>query len=137
MSYPAGTMSGMSDDWTVERHLKDKPVEVVALYDRFIAIATRCGPFTYAVAKTAITLKGSRRGFAGAAPGATRLDGYFDLQRQVEGPQIRRSSPYTTRLFVHHFRVTDLEQLDDDFAAWIAEAYEVGQGAHLDRPPAR
>lgn len=136
MSYPTGTMIGMSDDWTVERHLKDKPAEVVALYDRFIAIATRCGPFTYAVAKTAITLKGSRRGFAGAAPGATRLDGYFDLQRQVDGPQIRRSSPYTKKLFVHHFRVTHLDQLDDDFAAWMAEAYEVGQGAHLNPPAA-
>jgi hypothetical protein len=94
-------MIGMSDDWTVERHLKDKPADVVALYERFIDIATRCGPFTYAVAKTAITLKGSRRGFAGAAPGASRLDGYFDLQRQVDGPQIRRSSPYTKKLFVH------------------------------------
>lgn len=130
-------MIGMSDDWTVERHLKDKPAEIVALYERFIALATRCGPFTYAVAKTAITLKGSRRGFAGAAPGATSLDGYFDLQRRVEGPQIRRSSPYTKRLFVHQFRVVRLEQLDDDFATWIAEAYQVGQGAHLSRPPAR
>lgn len=129
-------MIGMSDDWTVERHLKDKPAEIVALYERFIALATRCGPFTYAVAKTAITLKGSRRGFAGAAPGATRLDGYFDLQRQVEGPQIRRSSPYTKRLFVHQFRVVHLDQLDDNFATWISEAYQVGQGAHLSRPPA-
>lgn len=132
-----GTMIGMSDDWTVERHLKDKPAEVVALYERFIALATRCGPFTYAVAKTAITLKGSRRGFAGAAPGATSLGGYFDLQREVEGPQIRRSSPYTKRLFVHQFRVVRLDQLDDNFATWISEAYQVGQGAHLSRPPAR
>jgi hypothetical protein len=83
------------------------------------------------VAKTAITLKGSRQGFAGAAPGATSLDGYFDPQRQVEGPQIRRSSPYTKRLFVHQFRVVHLDQLDDNFATWIAEAYQVGQGAHL------
>jgi hypothetical protein len=101
-------MIGMSDDWTVERHLKDKPAEVVALYERFIAIATRCGPFTYAVAKTAITLKGSRRGC---------------------------TSPYGKGLFVHQFRVTHLDQLDDEFATWIAEAYQVGQGAHLNRPP--
>ena len=127
----------MSEGWTVERHLTGKPAEVVALYERFIALAARCGPFTYAVAKTAITLKGSRRGFAGAAPGAAWLDGYFDLQRQVVGPQVRRSTPYTKRLFVHQFRVTHLDQLDDGFAAWIAEAYEVGQGAHLGRPPAR
>jgi hypothetical protein len=130
-------MTGMTDDWTVERHLKDKPAEIVALYDRFIELATRCGPFTYAVAKTAISLKGSRRGFAGATVGMKSLDGFFDLQRQVHGPQIRRSSPYTKRLFVHHFRVTRLDQLDDEFGNWLAEAYQVGQGAHLSRPPAQ
>jgi hypothetical protein len=62
------------------------------------------------VAKTAITLKGSRRGFAGAGLGMKSLGGYFDLQRQVTGPQIRRSSPYTKRLFVHHFRVAGFER---------------------------
>jgi hypothetical protein len=130
-------MTGMSDEWTIERHLKDKPAEVIALYERFIELATACGPFTYAVAKTAITLKGSRRGFAGVGLGMKSLDGYFDLQRQVTGAQIRRSAPYTKRLFVHQFRVTSLDQLDNEFGGWIAEAYQVGQGAHLARPPAR
>ena len=59
------------------------------------------------------------------------LDGYLDLQRQVTDPRIRRSAPYTKKLFVHQFRVTSLDQLDDQFAGWVAEAYAVGQGAHL------
>ena len=95
----------MADEWTVERHLRDKPEQVVALYRRFIELAETCGPFTYAVAKTAITLKGSRRGFAGLTPRTATLDGYLDLQRRVEDVRIRRSSPYTKRLFVHHFRI--------------------------------
>jgi hypothetical protein len=121
------------DEWTVERHLAGKPAEIVELYDRFIDLVAACGPFTYAVAKTAITLKGVRRGFAGVALGATALDGHFDLMRRVEDPRIRRSSPYTKRLFVHQFRVVSLGQLDDEFGGWLAEAYEVGQGAHLGR----
>jgi hypothetical protein len=36
-------MTGVIDDWTIERHLKDKPAEVVALYDRFIELVTQCG----------------------------------------------------------------------------------------------
>ena len=124
------------DEWTVERHLRDKPAQVVALYHRFIELAEACGPFTYAVAKTAVSLKGSRRGFAGAALTMKALDGYLDLQRQISDPRIRRSSPYTRRLFVHHFRVSSLGELDNDFGRWIAEAYAVGQGAHLQvRPP--
>ncbi len=122
----------MSDEWTVERHLYDKPTHVVALYDRFVELAEACGPFTYSVTKTAITRKGTRRGFAGLKPRAASLDGYLDLQRRVEDTRIRRAGPYTKRLFVHQFRVVAPEELDATFAGWIAEAYAVGAGAHLD-----
>src|ERR1700760_4422395 len=122
------------DEWTVERHLAGRSAEIRRLYDRYIELVSACGPFTYAVARTAITLKGTRRGFTGVAPAAKWLDGYFDLMRQGGGPRIRLSSPYTKRLFVHQFRVVSPDQLDDEFAGWLAEAYAVGQGAHLNRP---
>jgi hypothetical protein len=125
-------------DWTIERHLFGKPPEIVALYHRFIELATSCGPFTYSVAKSAITLKGARRGFAGARPGNRALGGYLDLQRRVDDPRITRSSPYTGRLYVHQFRVRAPCELDDEFAGWIEEAYQVGNGAHMGRrPPGR
>jgi hypothetical protein len=119
------------NEWTVEDHLRDKPPEAVALYRRFVELVELCGPFTYAPAKTTITFKGSRRGFAGAKPTAHGLVGYLDLQRLVQDPRITSASPYTTRLFVHHFRVSAPEELDDEFAGWVREAYEVGQGGHL------
>jgi Domain of unknown function (DUF5655) len=117
---------------TIADHLAGKPDVIVALYGRFIAMVDACGPVSYRVTKTAITLKGTRRGFAGAVPKDRSLDGYLDLQRVITDPRIMRSSPYTKRLFVHHFRVTGLEQLDAEFAVWITEAYAVGAGAHLD-----
>jgi hypothetical protein len=117
--------------WTVDDHLAGKPDEIVALYRRFVALVTECGPFSYSVTKTAITMKGSRRGFAGAKPTKRSLDGYLDLQRQLHDPRILRASPYTKRLFVHQFRVTGLEQLDREFQGWIREAYDVGAGAHM------
>jgi hypothetical protein len=117
--------------WTVERHLDGKPPAVRDLYARFIEVASSCGPFSYSVTKTAITLKGSRRGFAGVTPKSAWLNGYLDLQRQVTDRRIRRSSPYTKRLFVHHFRVTDPSELDEEFAGWLQEAYAVGAGAHV------
>lgn len=121
------------DEWTVERHLVNVSDTVVGLYGRFIELAMDCGPFSYSIAKTAITLKGSRRGFAGAKPKARSLDGYFDLQRQVEDPRVTRVAPYQTSLFVHHFRVTRLDELDEQFAEWIDEAYAVGAGEHIHR----
>jgi hypothetical protein len=123
-----------SSEWTVDDHLRDKPAGSVQLYHRFVELLEACGPIRYAVAKTTITFKGTRRGFAGARPTAQGLAGYLDLQRVVEDPRILRATPYTKRLFTHQFRITAPEQLDEDFAGWVREAYAVGQGAHLGSP---
>ena len=80
-------------------------------------------------------LLGQPAGFAGAKPKAGSLDGYLDLQRRVEDPRIRRASPYTKRLVVHQFRISAPEQLDAEFAGWVGEAYQVGQGGHLGSRP--
>ena len=132
MSYPAATVAGMdSEVWTVEDHLRGKPAESVRLWHRFVELVEACGPFTYAVHKSAITLKGTRRGFAGGKPTDQGLRGYLDLQRVIEDPRIMRAEPYTKRLFVHQFRISSVEEFDDVFAGWVREAYEVGQGGHL------
>ena len=122
----------MSDRvWTVDDHLRGQPPAAVDLFRRFVRLVEACGPFEYSVAKTTITFKGVRRGFAGARPTKQGLVGYLDLLRRVEDPRIQRASPYTKSLFVHHFSVTDPNQMDDEFAGWVREAYEVGRGAHL------
>ena len=118
----------------MEDHLAGQPESSVALYREFVRLVEACGPFSYAVSKTSITFKGSRRGFAGARPDASGLRGYLDLQRAVEDPRFTNVSPYTKRLFVHHYRIRSPEELDDQFAALIREAYAVGAGAHLTQP---
>jgi Domain of unknown function (DUF5655) len=119
------------DEWTVADHLRDMPAESVALYERFIELVAANGPFTYRVTKTMITVKGVRRGFAGARPTPRGLAGYFDIQRVITDPRILRADPYTKRLFVHQFRISSADQLDDEFAGWLGEAYRVGAGDHL------
>jgi hypothetical protein len=119
-------------EWTVEDHLRDQPDTSVALFHRFTQVLEQIGPFTYSPAKTTVTFKGVRRGFAGARPDARGLTGYLDLQRPLDDPRIRNVAPYTKRLFVNHFRLTDLSQVDDEFIGWMREAYAVGAGAHLD-----
>ncbi len=122
----------MSDVWTVERHLEAGSEHGRALFQRFVDIVAPCGEYTISVAKTTITFKGPRRGFAGARPIGDRLQGYFDVTYRVEDPRIRSVAPYQKDLFVHHFRVDALEQLDERFASWIADAYDqVGCGNRL------
>lgn len=124
-------MTDAADEWTIARHLADQPEFAVELYHRFIEMVQAIGPFTYAVSKTTITLKGERRGFAGVRPYRSGLRGYFDLQREVTDPRIVSVSPYTQRLFVHQYRVASMDDLDETFAGWLQEAYAVGSGAHL------
>jgi hypothetical protein len=68
----------------------------------------------------------------GLSPRAGGVDGYFDIQRSqgTDDPRILRVDPYQCNLFVHHFRLTDPEGLDDEFRSWLEEAYAVGNGAH-------
>ena len=117
--------------WTVEDHLRDQPESSVELFHRFVHELEQIGDFTYSPAKTTITFKGTRRGFAGARPDKRGLTGYLDLQRSLDDPRIRQVAPYTKRLFVNHFRLTDPSQIDGKFVGWMHEAYAVGAGAHL------
>ncbi len=127
-TYPVPVDS--AHEWSVERHLADKPKGVVEFYQRFVALVAACGPYTVSVTKTAIAFRGTHRGFAGAKPRTSSLDGFLDLQREVRDARFLRVSPYTKSLFVHQFRITNAEQLDGSFAALVEEAYTVGYGAH-------
>jgi hypothetical protein len=58
------------------------------------------------------------------------LTGFLDLTEQVREAPFTRVTPYTKRLWVHRFVLDDVNQLDKAFAARVAQAYAVGQGAH-------
>lgn len=124
------TVMSEDDQWTVERHLADLPESVIDLYEGFVRMVSACGHFELSVTKTAISFKGPHRGFAGAKPRETSLDGFLDLRRPVTDERFRRVSPYTRRLCVHQFRIVRLNQLDASFAGWVQEAYAVGCGTH-------
>ena len=116
--------------WTVEDHLRDKSGAVRALFESFEKLIGECGSYERSVTKTAIAYKGPVRGFAGVTPRREHLTGFLDLTEQVRDAPFTRVTPYTKQLWVHRFVVEDLDQLDTAFAARVAEAYAVGQGAH-------
>ena|SRR5215467_12959376 len=118
-------------EWTVEDHLSGQPKASIALFHRFVDLLAGIGPFRYAPSKTTITFKESRRGFGGARPDKRGLVGSLDLQRIIEDDRITRVSPYTAKPFVHHYRITASEQLDEDFVGWLREAYAIREGALL------
>jgi hypothetical protein len=116
--------------WTVEEHLRDSSDAVRSLFEAFEKLIGECGQYQRSVTKSAIAYKGAVRGFAGVTPRRYKLTGFLDLTEPFHEAPFTRVSPYTKRLWVHRFVVDDLDQFDDAFAARVARAYAVGNGAH-------
>lgn len=122
-------------DWTVEDHLNTGNEDTVALFEKIRALIDSFGPGSISVSKTTVTFKGTRRGFAGARPTDRAVVGYLDLMRQLPADhRITRAAPYGRNLYVHHYRLRDETELDEQFTSWLRDAYAVGCGAHLQRP---
>jgi Domain of unknown function (DUF5655) len=116
----------------IGQHMDNGTPESRAMYLRLLEILDVLGTYTIHPAKSTITFKGSNRGFCGAHPKKDKLVGYFDLTRALPSDQRLSSvSPYTKKLFVHQFRLKNIEEMDQTFISWIEEAFAVGNGRHL------
>ena len=116
-----------------EHHFAGKPPLVRALYEAVLAGVRRCGRVIVLPEKTRIAFQ-VRMSFAQVTPRRRWLDGHVVLARRLEHRRFRRIEAISPRNVVHHFRLTTLADVDDEFEAWLREAYRVGQQRHLDRP---
>ena len=113
-------------DYTVEDFLRDKDAASVALYRRFEALAMQCGAVLIAPAKTRV---GFQRHMIFAAVNKLSnglLDAHVVLRRRLENPRFRRIESLYERAHVHHFRITSLDQLDEEVLEWLREAHRLG-----------
>ena len=115
----------------MEAFLRGKGDPVLALYRRFVQLVQACGPLIVAPAKTRIGFQ-VRMFFAAVNKLTDRqLDTHVILTRRLEHPRFHRIETLTPRCHVHYFRVHTPDELDDEVAAWLREAYEVGTQRHL------
>jgi hypothetical protein len=135
-SFARTNQSHVCERWTVEDHLRDKPEATVELFRSFVRLVEACGPFEYSPIRRQVGFQ-VRRIFAGVKLTDRGLEGYLDIARKVESPRFRHVAPYARRLFVHHFVITSPDQLDDELAGWVREAYAVGEGRHLEQAASR
>lgn len=116
----------------VDAHFDGKPPEIRAIFDRVVALAERCGPVTVLPERSRIALQ-ARMSFAALQPRRAWLDGHVVLARRLESPRFRRIETFGPRNHLHAFRLASVEEVDEEVAAWLAEAYEVGMQRHLGR----
>ena len=108
--------------------------QVRAAFDAALAAVSAVGPVQVLAEKTRIALQ-VRMSFAAFMPRRRWLNGHLILARRIDSPRFLRIDTLSPRNVVHAFRLTGPADVDQEFTAWLAEAYEVGAQRHLRRPP--
>lgn len=116
----------------LERHFQRGEPAVRATFDRLLEIVAALGSVTVLPEKTRIALH-VRMSFAALIPRRRWLDGHVVLARRLDSPRFRRIETYSPQNVLHAFRLTSPAEVDDEVAAWFAEAYAVGEQRHLER----
>ena len=108
--------------FTVEQLLDGRPPEVVELYEGLADCIQRCGEVVVAPTKTRILFK-VRTVFASVAVARGWLDLVFALGRRLKSRRIKKAQEEYPGV-VHFLRIEKAEDLDDDLASWLQEAYD-------------
>lgn len=117
--------------YSVEQFLAGKSPGAIDLYKKFSALVRRCGSVKIAPAGTRIGFQ-VRMIFAAVNKLSDRgLDVHVVLSRRLASPRFKRIETMTPKCFVHHFRIEDSKELDEEVAGWLCEAYRVGTQEHL------
>jgi Domain of unknown function (DUF5655) len=116
----------------IEGHFARSAPAVREAYEAALAVVRRLGPVEVLAEKTRIAWH-VRMSFAAFQPKVSWLDGHLVLAREIPSPRWRKVEAFSARNVLHVFRLTGPDEVDDEFAEWLAEAYDVGRQRHLRR----
>lgn len=118
-------MSHSCGEFSIDGHFKNKDIQVRKLFDELLRSTRRFGPFHVYAQKTRIVFQ-TRGRFVAVTPRQKHLAGHIWLKRARPHPIIHRIDSLLDRDFVHNFKLTQAEDLDDAFRDLLREAYSVG-----------
>ena len=115
---------------SLQSHFTGKSAHVRHIFDALTEMIRKCGPVKVLPEKTRIAFQ-VRMSFIAVQVRRNHLIGHFVFARRVESPRFLRVETFSPRNHLHAFRLDSLAELDDEFGAWIREAYAVGEQKHL------
>ena len=115
---------------SLDAHFEGREPIVRELFDRFVEHVRALGPVEVIPEKTRIAFH-VRMSFAVLSTRKSSLVGHFVLARRAEHARFTRVETFSARNHLHAFRIESLDDFDDDFVAFLAEAYAVGEQKHL------
>ena len=113
----------------LDDHFARSEPEVRAAFDAALAVVRALGPVEVLPERSRIALH-VRMSFAAFMPRKRWLDGHLVLARSVPAARFRRVEVFSPRNVLHAFRLTGPDEVDAEFAGWLAEAYDVGRQLH-------
>ena len=116
--------------YTLASHFAGKPKAVRVIFDKLVAVSKKNGPVTILPEKTRIAFQ-VRMSFAAFIIRQHWIDGHVILARRLENSRFRRIETFSPRNHLHAFRFESVDEVDDEVAGWLAEAYLVGEQRHL------
>ena len=116
--------------YTLASHFEGKSENVLRIFKKLRRVAEANGPVIILPEKTRIAFQ-VRMSFAAFVIRQNWVDGHVVLARRLEHPRFRRIETFSPRNHLHAFRFTNEDEIDDEVAAWFAEAYRVGEQRHL------
>ncbi|HEX7121032.1 MAG TPA: DUF5655 domain-containing protein [Gemmatimonadaceae bacterium] len=110
---------------SIDDHFAGKPEAVRRLFDALVRFVSQAGPSTCYAQKTRIVFQ-TRGRFLAVTPRREWLACHLWLKRRLSSPRYHRIDVLAGRDFVHHFRLKDTAELDEELLAHVRESRRVG-----------
>lgn len=114
----------------IDDHFVRKDPVIRTLFDRFVALAQRCGPMKVYAQKTRIVFQVRVR-FGGVVTYKHWLDCALWLTRRAPHPRLKRVENPVPNCYVHYFRLSKPADIDRALGSLVREAYGIGCQEHL------
>ena len=107
----------------VRRYLDGKPRHALVMYRRFAELIRGCGPVAIVASRTGIAFH-VRSAFAAIdSLTANALSAHVVLRRRYDHPRFTRVQVRSPQHQLHYFRAATPDELDEEVATWLGEAY--------------
>lgn len=122
MKLVARNLSHACGPYTVDAFLARATPHARDLFDRFVVLIAKCGPYDVAPAKTRVAFLARVRFASVNRIGKDAIDVHFVLPRAIESARVRRLESVAL-VWVHHVRIAEARELDRELGAWLRASY--------------
>lgn len=107
---------------SVEKFLEGARPRALELFDCFVKLIAACGPYEVAPAKTRVAFMALVRFASVNQLRNSHIDVHFVLPRALRSSRFRRIERLG-KLYVHHLRCTDPDEMDAELQRWLRHSY--------------